>query len=248
MVEMPDTEYPLRTAIDGASRRRLYLFRHGAVDYIDARGRFVDDPDLVNLNERGRAQAAAMSGLFADVPVDKAICSGFPRTVQTGEAILGSRDLELEVVSVLQEIRHGSGESSTGYDIYRDVAFSHWHAPDATATFLGGERYHDFYERICDAMEALLIDDSWHNLAVFAHGGTNAAVLGWATGVGLQAFGLLDQATCCLNIVDFDFDDTGTLVRKTIRGMNITADDPVMRRRDAGDMELLAHRILKMQA
>jgi broad specificity phosphatase PhoE len=97
-------------------------------------------------------------------------------------------------------------------------------------------------------MEALLVDDSWHNLAVFAHGGTNAAVLGWSTGVGLHAFGLLDQATCCLNILDFDFDDSGVLVRKTVRGMNITADDPVMRRRDAGDMEMLARRILNMQA
>lgn len=237
----------MRKAIDGASRRRLYLFRHGAVDYVDANGNWVADPNLVDLNEHGRAQAAAMSRLFADVPVDKAVCSGFPRTVQTGEAVLGDRDIRLEVITELQEIRHGSGEAPDGYDIYADVAFSHWRAPDQSATFLGGERYHDFYERIGSAMEALLADDSWHNLAVFAHGGTNAAVLGWATGVGLHAFGLLDQATCCLNILDFDFDDYGVLVRKTVRGMNITADDPVMHRRDAGDMEMLARRILKMQ-
>ena len=96
-------------------------------------------------------------------------------------------------------------------------------------------------------MEALLLDDSWHDLAVFAHGGTNAAILGWATGVGLQAFGLLDQSTCCLNVIDFDFDEEGALLRKTIRGMNITADDPVMRTRDAGDMELLARRLLQSQ-
>ena len=94
-------------------------------------------------------------------------------------------------------------------------------------------------------MEAILADQSWHNLAVFAHGGTNAAILGWATGVGLAAFGLLDQSTCCLNVVDFDVDDSGRLLRKTVRGMNITAYDPVMHRRDAGDMELLAQRLLK---
>ena len=173
----------MRKAIDGASRRRLYLFRHGAVDYVDANGAWVADPDLVDLNEHGRLQAAAMSRLFANVPVDKAICSGFPRTVQTGEAVLGDRDLTLEVFTELQEIRHGSGETTGGYDIYADVAFSHWRAPDERATFLGGERYHDFYKRISSAMEALLVDDSWHNLAVFAHGGTNAAVLGWTTGI-----------------------------------------------------------------
>jgi probable phosphoglycerate mutase len=239
---------PRRRALDGASRRRLYLFRHGAVDYVDDSGAWVEDPDAVDLNERGRAQAIEMGRLFANVHVDKAVCSGFPRTVQTGQLILGDRDLELETVSELQEIRHGSGEVSGGYDICSDVAFSHWRAPQEDATFLGGERYHDFYARIGAAVERLLADDSWEDLAVFAHGGTNAAVLGWATGVGLQAFGLLDQATCCLNILDFDFDTSGRLVRKTVRGMNITADDPVKHRRDAGDMELLATRLLKIHS
>jgi len=236
-----------RTAIDGASRRRLYLFRHGAVDYIGPDGNWVDDPDNVDLNAHGQQQAAAMAELFRDVPVDAALCTPLPRTRQTGEAILGNRGVELEVVADLAEIRPTTGEAAGGYDIVSDVAFSHWRAHKVDATFLGGERYHDFYARVSTAMDTILADQSWHNLAVFAHGGTNAAVLGWATGVGLAAFGLLDQSTCCLNVIDFDVDDSGRLLRKTVRGMNITAYDPVMYRRNAGDMELLAHRLLKWQ-
>ena len=236
-----------RVAIDGASRRRLYLFRHGAVDYINEHGDWVADPDLVDLNERGRAQAEAMASLFAGVHVDKAICSGLPRTRQTGLTVLADRELELGVFQELEEIRPQKGESAGGYDIYSDIAFSHWRAPQSDATFLGGERYHDFYSRISAAMDVLIADPSWHNLAVFAHGGTNAAILGWTTGVGLEAFGLLDQSMCCLNVLDFDFDDSGQLLRKTIRAMNITADDPVMRHRHSGDMEMLAHRMLKWQ-
>ncbi|MDJ0794359.1 MAG: histidine phosphatase family protein [Woeseiaceae bacterium] len=232
-------------AIDGSRRRRLYLFRHGAVDYVDKNGNFVDDPDSVELNRRGQVQARAMAEMFSDVHVDKAVCSGLPRTRQTGETILADRELELGVIADLEEIRPSKGEAAGGYDIVADIAFSHWRATQPEATFLGGERYHDFYARICSAMDALLADDSWHDLAIFAHGGTNAAVLGWATGVGLQAFGLLDQSTCCLNVIDFDFDQDGVLLRKTVRGMNITADDPVMHRREAGDMELLARRLLK---
>ena len=187
-----------------------------------------------------------MARLFANVHVDKAVCSGYPRTVQTGNLVLAERVLELEVNPGLQEIRHGIDEVSGGYDICADVAFSHWRATQEEATFLGGERYHDFYYRVAKTVQDMLADDSWHNLAVFAHGGTNAAILGWATGVGLQAFGLLDQAMCCLNVIDFDIDDSGTLLRKVVRGMNITADDPLKHRREAGDMELLAHRLLKM--
>ena len=224
-----------RTAIDGADRRRLYLFRHGAVDYINPDGSWVDDPDEVALNERGRDQVAAMAELFGDVHVDMALCSPLRRTRQTGIAILGDRDVDIGVVEDLSEIRPMTGEAAGGYDIVSDVAFSHWRAHQADATFLGGERYHDFYARVSAAMDAILADQSWHNLAVFAHGGTNA-------------FGLLDQSTCCLNVIDFDFDDSGRLLRKTVRGMNITAYDPVMHRRNAGDMELLAKRLLKWEA
>jgi len=237
-----------RVAIDGANRRRLHLFRHGAVDYIDDNGNWVADPDLVDLNERGRKQAEAMAELFAGVHIDKALCTGLPRTKQTGLTVLGDREIELGTFADLEEIRPLKGESAGGYDIYTDIAFSHWRASQADARFLGGERYLDFYTRICAAMEELIADSSWHDLAVFAHGGTNAAVLGWATGVGLEAFGLLDQSMCCLNVLDFDFDESGRLVRKTVRGMNISAEDPVMRHRHAGDMEMLARRILKGQS
>ena len=243
----PGAPMTRRMAIDGASRRRLYLFRHGAVDYLDDNGEWVDDPDIVNLNPRGRAQAESMATLFNGIHVDKAICSGLPRTLQTGKTVLADRPVEIEVFAELEEIRPTKGEPAGGYDVYTDIAFSHWRAEHEDARFLGGERYHDFYNRISAAMETLLADSSWHNLAVFAHGGTNAAILGWTTGVGLQAFGLLDQSMCCLNIVDFDVDDSGVVLRKTVRGMNITADDPLMRERHSGDMEMLARRILKWQ-
>ncbi len=235
----------MRKALDGAHRRRLYLFRHGAVEYIRPDGSWVADPDAVDLTERGRRQAREMAALFAGTPVDKAVCSGLPRTRQTGEIVLADRDIEILVEPGLEEIRPMQGEVSGGYDIYSDVAFSHWRAVDEGAQFLGGERYADFYARICVAVHDLVADPEWHNLAVFAHGGTNAAILGWVTGLGLPAFGLLDQATCCLNIIDFDVNEDGQVVRKTLRAMNVTADDPVMRERHSGDMEMLASMILR---
>lgn len=235
-----------RTALDGARRRRLYLFRHGAVDYLDRAGRWVDDPDAVSLNDRGRSQARAMAGLFGDVVVDRAMCSGLPRTRETAEIVLGHRPLTLEDLADLEEIRPQTGEAGGGYDVYDDVAFSHWRANDPTARFLGGERYSDFYRRIDRAVQGLLAEEDWNNLAVFAHGGTNAAVIGWITGIGLDAFGLIDQATGCLNIIDFDVGEHGDIRRKVVRAMNITADDPVLRHRHAGDMESLAARLLEL--
>ena len=230
-----------RKAIDGASRRRIYLFRHGSVDYIDDKGKIVPNTDLVVLSAVGRAQASQMRDLFASVHIDKALCSGLPRTRETGETILGDRDIPLEVNAGFLEIRQMQGEAPDDYDILTDVAFSHYRANDDEARFLGGERYIDFYSRIEQSIIDLLSDDSWHNLALFAHGATNAAFLGWATGLGCSAFGVLDQAMCCLNVLDIDFDESGSIVRKTVRAMNVTADDPSKSDRHGGDMELLAH-------
>ena len=234
-----------RTTLDGAARRRIYLFRHGSVDYMDSNGKVVLDTDVVDLNDKGRAQAAAMRDLFADVQIDKALCSGLPRTRQTGETVLGVRDIPLETDAGFAEIRQLDDEYSGDYDVVADIAFSHWRAPDEEARFLGGERYSDFYVRIRSAIKGVLADSSWHSLAVFAHGGTNAAILGWVTGLKLSAFGILDQATCCLNVIDFDMDESGQILRKTVRAMNVTADDPVKGNRHSGDMETLAYWLLQ---
>ena len=142
-----------RTTLDGAARRRIYLFRHGSVDYIDSSGNVVPDTDNVDLNDTGREQAAAMREMFADVQIDKALCSGLPRTVQTGETVLGTRNIPLETDSGFVEIQQLNGEFSGADDVVADVAFSHWRAPDEDARFLGGERYSDFYARIRTATE-----------------------------------------------------------------------------------------------
>ena len=233
-----------RMSLDGAERRRLYLFRHGAVDYVDAAGNIVPDPDAVSLNARGREEAAAMQALFAGVHVDRALCSGLLRTQETAKRVLADRMIDVETEAGLAEIRPAT-ERRPDYDLFRDVAYTHWRAGDAGSRFLGGEPYRDFYARIAATMERIVAEPDWHDLAVFAHGGTNAAILGWVTGLGLDAFGVFDQATCCLNVIDFDVDrETAVVVRKVLRGMNITAADPTKKGRHAGDMEALARYLM----
>ncbi len=235
-----------RMSLDGAQRRRLYLFRHGAVDYVDPNGKVVPDPDIVSLNEKGQSQADTMGQLFAEVAIDRVICSGLARTRETARRVVGKRSLTIEVNAGLEEIRPATRDGTGNLDLIEDIAFSHWRATEKGSQFLGGELYADFYARIATTIESILADPGWNNLAVFAHGGTNAAILGWTTGLGLSAFGVIDQATCCLNIIDFDVDaDEQRLLRKTVRGMNITADDPAKGRRHSGDMESLAKYLMR---
>ncbi len=223
----------------------MYLFRHGAVDYVNPDGSWVPDPDLVSLNERGWGQARSMGQAFAGVAIDRAICSGLKRTRQTAETVLASQGIPIAVDAGLEEIRPGPSEEAAGYDPLSDVAFLHWRATNPEARFLGGERYSEFYGRVTSAIEAIVTDDDWHNLAIVAHGGTNAAILGWVTGLGLEAFGMYDQETCCHNVIDFDKTPSG-VIRKTVRAVNVTSIDPLKSDRHAGDMELLAKRIISL--
>ena len=237
-----------RVALDGAQRRRIYLFRHGAVDYVNARGGVVDDPDDVSLNKKGQAQADAMRDLFGGVTVDRAVCSGLRRTRETAARVLSPRQLEVEIHPEFAEIRAARAEQAYEIDLLEQVAFSHWKATSQGSRFLGGELYADFYTRIAAAMESFTRDPNWHNLAIFAHGGTNAAILGWTSGLGLSAFGTVDQATCCLNVLDFDFAaNEQRIVRKIVRATNITADDPTKSGRHSSGMESLARRLLKFR-
>ena len=236
-----------RVAIDGAQRRRIYLFRHGAVDYIDDDGNVVADPDDVALNEWGRQQADAMCELFSGVTIDRAVCSGFRRTRETASRVLGERGLEIEIHAGFQEIRPARDDRSSELDLIDNVAFGHFRATENGSRFLGGELYADFYERISAAMDSFTSDPDWHNLAIFAHGGANAAILGWTSGLGLSAFGTIDQATCCLNVLDFDFAaGDARLLRKVVRAMNIAAEDPTKSGRRSSGMESLARRLMKV--
>lgn len=233
--------------LDGALRRRIYLFRHGAVDYVGPDGRAVEDADSVRLNEKGRAQADAMAALFRDVEIDRAACSSLPRTRETGERVLSGHGLELEAFEDLREIRRRESLNPVELDLVHDLAYGHFRAHEPGHRYLGGEPYADFVARVTGVMAALLADDGWRQLAVFAHGGTNAAVLGWALGLGERAFGVIDQATCCVNIIDVDTDaDDGAVRRFVVRAMNVTVDDAVKNARRHGDLEKLARYFLDL--
>src|SRR6185436_9531553 len=70
------------------SRRRIYLMRHGHVDYLAKHVVASGGINIVPLTNRGRLQAQAAGHAFVHVKFDRAICSGYPRTKETAETVL----------------------------------------------------------------------------------------------------------------------------------------------------------------
>ncbi|MEQ9146400.1 MAG: histidine phosphatase family protein [Parvibaculaceae bacterium] len=234
-----------RKAFDGAHRRRIHLFRHGDVSYVDDEGNRVPDSRVVPLTDWGREQAAGMRAFMDGIHIDRIVCSGLPRTIETAAGILGDRGLEIEVDPSFEEIR-SDPDRYKNLNSLDEVAYAFANAHKQEAAYGNGERFADFETRVVGGLQNLMADPGWTSLALVAHGGVNRALLGWLTGAGLRAFGAFEQNTCCVNIIDIDsHPEDGGHVRTLLRGVNITAYDPAKRDVHLTALEMIAERMSK---
>lgn len=213
-------------------RRRLYLMRHGHVDYF-APG--LTDFRTVPLTGEGRAQAQATGRALAGISFDHVFTSGLPRTRETAELVLGAGEKnshELIDLPAFEELRGGKVLVPTREELAARLAFSFDSATEEGASFLpGGELFVDAYSRIREGLETLICSHGWRQALLVAHDGTNRILLGHACGAGLSGIAHFEQDLACVNVLDFDVvpDEDGTprIVRTVIKAVNLTAYDVV---------------------
>jgi probable phosphoglycerate mutase len=186
-------------------RRRVYLLRHGDVNYFDEQGRPFR-PDTVPLNADGRRQAEAAARELAAVPLDRVIASDLVRSVETAGIITAGRGLLIETRPELREIRPGRLADISPEAIEQVFVGAFTEGIDREARFLAGETFGSLVDRVSAAFAALLADPGWRCLLVVAHGGVNRTILMHALGTGLAGFAALEQDPGCINILDVDAD------------------------------------------
>lgn len=227
---------------DRTRRRRIYLMRHADAAYIGSDGTRASDSRVVPLTEMGRAEAMATAELMSGIQFDRAICSGLPRTRETGAIVLGSRNLSLEVEPELEEIRGGDAVARANLSPV-DYAYAMFRAAEPGECFAAGENFASFADRVLRAFGKITADPNWATLLLVCHGGVNRAILTDIACGGLKAFGAFEQDSCCVNVIDIDNClETGAVLRRILRGVNITADDPIKRTRGLLTMEGLTKR------
>jgi probable phosphoglycerate mutase len=143
---------------------------------------------------------------LAEVPIDRVVTSGLPRTVETARLALGNRPLAIEEHPELVEISPGQLSEIPAEQIVDTVtkAFSHGISPEAR--FLAGETFGSLVERVLGCWQKIVADATWQKLLLVAHGGVNRVLLTHALGSGLAGFGALEQDPACINIVDVEPD------------------------------------------
>ncbi len=215
-------------------RRRLYLMRHGHVDYFAPAVRAAGTTDLVPLTALGREQALASGAGLAHVRFDRALCSGLPRTRQTAEIVLGANadagHLQLEEDRGFVEIKGGRIDPpvKSRDELAARMAFEFDRAGEPGARMMGGDAFADVQARAVAATQRLLAQADWHTALVVAHEGTNRLLLSWMTGAGLRAVQSFEQDLACINVLDFDMvpradGAPGTEIeRRFIKAVNLT--------------------------
>lgn len=236
--------------LDGARRRRIYLMRHAEAAYFSNTGQRTGDSRTVPLTDHGRHEAEAMRALLSDVRFDTAICSGLPRTRETAEIVTRGRDLPLEIVPDLEEIRPGDRMKAltegtiSPIDAVLDTAYSFWKLPEPGFRYAGGESLAEFRTRVERGFQSILSRHDWDELLLVCHGGVNRAIFMHILGGDDRLFPLFEQDSGCVNIIDVDIDpDTKATRRVLLRGMNITAEDPAKAGRRHTTLEGMALRV-----
>ncbi len=222
------------SALPGTTgRRRIYLMRHGHVDYFSEVVQKTMNLEGVPLTELGREQAIASGQALSHVVFNRVLNSGLPRTTETTRLVLAQQAQaypEPACEPGLKEIASGTPmdvssreEIAAMFTYYMDIAAE----PDAV--FLeGGERFTDAYARATQNITKLLAEPGWHTALIVAHEGINRLILGWMTGNGLKAIQSFEQDLACINILDFDMvpkenGEVGTdIQRKIIKAVNLT--------------------------
>lgn len=217
------------------TRRRIFLVRHGEVSYFDSDGRPFR-PDTVPLNDEGRSQAASLSQVLADVPIDRVISSGLPRTDQTAGILVQGRGLLIQTREELREIRPGRLADIPPDSIGQAFVGAFTGGIDRETRFLGGESFGSLVDRVLACFAGLLADQSWRHSLIVAHGGVNRAILCHSLGHGLAGFGAVEQDAACLNIIDVD-----TSGRSLVRLLNFTPYNPAKIGLTLTTMERLFH-------
>jgi probable phosphoglycerate mutase len=210
------------------SRRRIYLMRHGHVDYLAKHVVATGGVNVVPLTTRGRLQAEAAGVALSHVSFDKAVCSGYPRTHETASLVLAAQKKppQLEIDEGLVERGNGRfpkvNSRAELVELMRGQFSNEGVTQPGDRAIEGAEPAQDAQSRAVKSIRHLLRAPAWHTALVVAHEGINRLLLSWACGAGPNATGAFEQDTGCINVLDFDLQPNGEILRTMIKSVNLT--------------------------
>jgi probable phosphoglycerate mutase len=185
---------------NGGPGLRLYLVRHGQVPQVTPR-RFLGQRD-VPLDDEGLGQVRALGASLADVPFDAAFCSDLVRARETARLVLEGRGLTARPTPGLREIALGAWEGLSVDEVRARFPGEYERRGLDMAGYrpAGGESFQDVQDRAVRFLHGL--EPLAGVVLAVAHGGFNRTLLCHVAGRPLAELFSIDQAYCCLNVLE----------------------------------------------
>lgn len=150
---------------------RVYIVRHCETEG-NALGLLQGFINL-DISELGALQLNAVTERFEDIHLDAVYCSPLIRTQKTGKAVIGKKDLKLQIYDGLIELNCGIYEGKSYDTLYSDYPeFKDiWNNHPENFAPENGEKMVDAYERIWNTVLTLAKENKGKTIALATHGG-----------------------------------------------------------------------------
>lgn len=212
----------------------LLLVRHGRTT-ANTGGVLAGWTPGVGLDETGRAQAAALAGRLAPVPLVLAVASPLQRCQETTDALLGDRAVPRRADDRLGECHYGDWQGRKLTELSREPMWKVVQNHPSAAVFPGGESLRDTQARALAAIrehDAAVERDSGPDAMWLAcsHGDVIKAIVADAMGTHLDSFQRIVVDPCSVTVLRY------TPLRPFVVRVNDTGGDlaplvPARRRR-----------------
>jgi len=187
----------------------VLLVRHGRTE-ANATGVLAGRTEGVDLDDTGRAQAAALAERLAPVPLAAVVSSPLLRTVSTADALAGVRDPvpPVHLDDALAEADYGEWTGQKLRALAKDPLWKVVQAQPSAVTFPGGESMVAMASRAVEAVrrwdrEAEAEHGPDAVVAMVSHGDVIKAITADALGMHLDAFQRLMCDPCSVTVIRY---------------------------------------------
>jgi probable phosphoglycerate mutase len=181
---------------------RILLIRHGINDYVKAH-RLAGCTPGVHLNDEGIAQAAALAGRMAALPIAAVYSSPLERAAETAAPVAARLGLAVQLLDGLKETDCGewtglSLDELGKHDLWRQVQ-----GCPSIFRFPGGESFAEIQARVVAALELVRRAHPGRTVAVFSHADPIKLAAAFFTGMPLDQFQRLEVAPASITELAF---------------------------------------------
>lgn len=194
-----------------AALTRVWFIRHGEVDAPFV-GTFLGSTD-VPLSEVGKHQGEAIAHFLEPMELDAVLTSPLRRARETGMATAKSLGVEPLTQDWAKEMHFGTWEARSWDDIVsQDPAFAQtWQENPGETPCPDGDTANDYCASVQQGLAETLDEFRGRAVALFAHAGTNRAILSHITGRPYMESFVFAQDYGCVNAAAWDGSGAGQL-------------------------------------